>query len=196
MGNPDPIYQTLEDRYNVDEVEQQGPFLCSRDNAWLGEGYYFWDYHIELAHWWGEPERSGYREYIICQAFCTLDNEKCWDLHNKGQHRDEFIQALEMIISLRISRKPHEITVDQVIEFLKKRNAFQKYEAIRVMGVNSANFNRNMTKIGARVFFKNSKHAFYDLFPQIQICLFQKRSLNLNNYKVVWPEHYAEGYGI
>ena len=47
------IYQTVEDRGNPDYVEQHGPFICTNKNAWLGEGYYFWDTIIELAHWWG-----------------------------------------------------------------------------------------------------------------------------------------------
>ena len=37
------IYQTVEDRGNPDYVEQHGPFICTNKNAWLGEGYYFWD---------------------------------------------------------------------------------------------------------------------------------------------------------
>ena len=37
-------YQTLENRSNPDQIEEQGPFLCRHKNAWLGEGYYFWDF--------------------------------------------------------------------------------------------------------------------------------------------------------
>ena len=40
-------YQTLENRNNPDQIEEQGPFLCNRKSAWLGEGYYFWDSFIE-----------------------------------------------------------------------------------------------------------------------------------------------------
>ena len=46
------IFQTLEDRNNPDEVESQGPFICT-NNPWLGKGYYFWDTFLDLAHWWG-----------------------------------------------------------------------------------------------------------------------------------------------
>ena len=42
------IFQTLEDRNNPDEVESQGPFICT-NNPWLGKGYYFWDTFLDLA---------------------------------------------------------------------------------------------------------------------------------------------------
>ena len=38
---PRKAYQTLENRNNPDKIEEQGPFLCSHKNAWLGKGYYF-----------------------------------------------------------------------------------------------------------------------------------------------------------
>ena len=39
-------YHTVEDRDNPDEIEADGPFKCTRGDAWLGPGYYFWDSKI------------------------------------------------------------------------------------------------------------------------------------------------------
>ena len=47
------LFQAIKDLDNPDEIEQNGPFKCRREDAWLGEGYYFWDSFVELAHWWG-----------------------------------------------------------------------------------------------------------------------------------------------
>ena len=56
------LYQTVEDRGNPKEILNNGPFQCTR-SPWLGNGYYFWDSFIELAHWWG---RQGYHgQYVI-----------------------------------------------------------------------------------------------------------------------------------
>lgn len=79
-------FQTLEDRDNVHEVESDGPFVCPRNNAWLGIGCYFWDTHIELAHWWGASALNN--KYMITKAFLIID-ENCWDLHGCGEHRQE-----------------------------------------------------------------------------------------------------------
>lgn len=34
--NDKTLYQTVEDRNNPLEIESEGPFLCVRNNAWLG----------------------------------------------------------------------------------------------------------------------------------------------------------------
>ena len=48
------LYQTVDDRRNIKYVLENAPFKCTRNDAWLGEGYYFWDTFINFAHWWGE----------------------------------------------------------------------------------------------------------------------------------------------
>ena len=82
------IFQTLEDRNNPDEVESQGPFICT-NNPWLGKGYYFWDTFLDLAHWWGKQVHSG--NYIICQTFIEDNSEYILDLVGNTQHLIEFI---------------------------------------------------------------------------------------------------------
>ncbi|MBK9689303.1 MAG: hypothetical protein IPO65_16695 [Saprospiraceae bacterium] len=69
------VYQTLENRGNQDYVENNGPFLCSRNNAWLGNGYYFWDSFIENAHWWGWKVKKFTNGYFICEAFYDFEKQ-------------------------------------------------------------------------------------------------------------------------
>ena len=79
------IYQTLEDRYNYDEVEDCGPFPCSRSNAWLGKGCYFWDDDIIMAHKWAK--QAGYNSnYIICRSSYDYDNHNYLDLVGHPKH--------------------------------------------------------------------------------------------------------------
>ena len=68
-------YQTLENRNNPDKIEEQGPFLCSHKNAWLGKGYYFWDSFIENAHWWGQKGARYKNGYVICESTFELDED-------------------------------------------------------------------------------------------------------------------------
>lgn len=184
------VYQTLKDNEKPWDVEENGPFPCSRDDAWLGNGFYFWDYHIQLAHWWGKKS-YGTNEYMICEAYCNINPNDCWDLHNEGKHREEFISALHLLIKSKIAGED-EITVAQVIEYTKKKGFF-KYEAIRVHGINSATVN-NKSDVGARLLFNQDLPAYFDLYPAIQLCLLKRTSLSLCNYTVVWPEHHREDY--
>ncbi len=59
------VYQTLEDRFtDLDKLEREGPYICSWENSWLGDGYYFWEAFIENAHWWGREIRKYANGYM------------------------------------------------------------------------------------------------------------------------------------
>lgn len=47
-----PLYQTVKNNGNKQSIETFGP-IYGKVDTWLGNGYYFWDGFIELAHWWG-----------------------------------------------------------------------------------------------------------------------------------------------
>ncbi len=74
------LFQTVEDRNNPWDIASKGPFLCSRSNAWLGEGFYFWDSFIELAHWWGNTVYGG--KYVVCKSYCSNPLVETYDLYD------------------------------------------------------------------------------------------------------------------
>lgn len=182
------IFQTLEDRENPDEVEQKGPFMCHDNHAWLGRGYYFWDSHIQLGHWWGNMAWSG--NYMIVRSYISLD-KSCWDLHGKGAHREEFLAICDEMIRAKISSK-EKLRVWKVVEFFKKKGKMA-YKAIRACGTGSVG--NHVDYLMYRVKFKTGNPAYLDLYPPVQICLFEQRALSLHGYSVVYPEDYAEVYG-
>lgn len=182
------LYQTLEDRNNADVIELHGPYKCAR-YKWLGDGYYFWDTHMELAHWWGKTN-YGWNSYIICKANAILD-DNCWDLHGNGNHRLEFEEICNVIIKAGITTK-ERLLVAQVIEYFKKKMTF-KYDSIRILGMNS--IARNNAAFAFRIPFKREDDKrYFDLYPPVQICLLTKKSLSLKNFLVVYPVEYLETY--
>ena len=182
------LIQTLQDFENPDEVEADGPFKCTDKSAWMGEGYYFWDTHIELGHWWGKHRLRATR-YIICTAEGTLDNS-CWDLHGNGRHRLEFRRICETI-STRSKAEIKNLTFPNVIEFIKQHGQIT-YEAIRAEGVDSI----NIENFHLRLSFVPNNKAYFDVHPPVQVCLIKKKALSLRNYKIVYPVEYtSEQYG-
>ncbi|MBV7533042.1 hypothetical protein [Chitinophaga sp. sic0106] len=179
------LYQTLEDRNNPEEVEANGPFECRRLDAWLGFGYYFWDSHIELGHWWGD--RAYGTNYVICGANGKMD-ESCWDLHGNGLHRLEFEEISKKIVSGGIIQKQH-LTVAKLIIYLK-RNKSLTYSSIRALGMNSMSsaspYAKNM------IFIKRYNASYLDMRPAVQVCLFDKKALSLRDYRIVYPEEYID----
>lgn len=182
-------YQTLEDRGNPEHVEEFGPFLCQRSDAWLGYGYYFWDTHIELAHWWG---RNSYLQgYMICKCRCNIDHT-CWDLVGNGEHRLELHDICDELLRIGVTTK-ERILLPRVIEYLKKKGIFE-YEAIRAAGINVNSIPYRDAKVVHRLKFVPGNQAFVDLYPPVQICLLKKTALSLCKFKVIFPEEYIEHY--
>lgn len=184
-------YQTLENRGNADDIEKNGPFLCNRKDAWLGEGYYFWDSFIENAHWWGKKGACYQNGYIICESSFEL-NEKCLDLHDNPEHMKMFSSTIQLMEEKELF-KENQTTIGRVIEFLKQTIQFD-YEAIRANGVNSISQQSSFSK---RTPFKLGKnHQYWDATPAIQICFIKKDGLNRKEFKIVYPLEYCQDYVV
>lgn len=200
MSESTLIYQTLEDLDNYDKCEEEGPYPCRWKNTWLGNGYYFWYHHISLAHWWGNS-RYGEDNYVIFESVCE-DLSKCWDLHSDGNHQEEFMNWLMVLEDKRLL-KP-STTVAQVVEFIKNECSTFKYEAIRILGIDSLSKtsaqNFNMPRVHFEVPKNNEKgnkqkfKAYYDVIPPVQFCLFKKDSLKRKGFDVIYPEEYRADY--
>lgn len=180
------LYQTVEDRDNPKCIQTKAPFLCSRGDAWIGEGYYFWDTFLSNAHWWGETVYQK-NNYVIVK-FEAERSEKILDLHGNPEQILDFKEITDEL--KRQSLLDENSTVSMVIEFLKKHTKFlNQYEAIRVHGT----YSKGYKKIKKMFFSKlNIKKQFLDLSPAIQICLFKKTSLNLSKGKIIHPIVYLD----
>lgn len=181
------LFQTLDDRNNPEEVEEEGPFQARAATAWLGTGYYFWDTHIDLGHWWGKTVYGV--DYIICRAFGELD-DSCFDLHGNGEHRMNFMEACDQIVKSNISSREN-LLVPQVLNYIRKTTKFP-YKAIRALAMESISRNSENSYVVQTMRFRSGNRAFFDIKPPIQVCLIEKKALSLTNYKVVYPENYVD----
>lgn len=182
------LYQAVDNRDNADDVERFGPFLCQR-NPWLGNGYYFWDTFIELAHWWG---RQGYNStYMVCQASCLNNLDRIFDLVGNTTH----MQIMKKYKQILEERKPDtKITPAFIIMHMKNVARVFDYAAIRACGVDSVNYDCEL-KVN-RLKFRKSGRAYLDLTPAIQICIIDKKQIELSNYKIVYPMECCTNYTI
>lgn len=120
------LFQAVKDLDNPDEIEQNGPFKCRREDAWLGEGYYFWDSFVELAHWWGRESLGN--NYVICRSYCVASLPDTYDLYDNPEHIVSF-RALSEALSEEYPNK--FISVHFVLEMLKfKKNNVAYLETI------------------------------------------------------------------
>lgn len=182
------LYQTVEDRDNPEHIKSNAPFLCDRKDAWLGEGYYFWDTLIENAHWWGETvyKQNG---YVILKFLCDSINERCFDLHGNLEHLKHFNEVADFLKKEGLVNK--STTVAWMIQYLKQKADLDKrYDGIRVYGHYSKSRHKTI-----KMFFRqqpNSKQ-YLELAPPVQLCLFRNDSFNLQSGIIVYPSHYVSG---
>jgi hypothetical protein len=184
------VYQTLDDLGNPDEIENHGPYRCDRKNAWLGVGFYFWESFIQNAHWWGN---SNYKVngYIICEAIYTKDENKCFNLIDDEIHIKMFNDAKSLMLKEGLYVQ-NVTTVARVIHYLRTTLKIFTYEAIRVYGVNSKSINSDYSNIS--IFNSYHIQQYLDTNPAIQICFYRNNSLDLRNYKVIYPAYYNDDY--
>lgn len=193
------LYQTLQDRGNAHIVERDGPFICTWDNSWLGTGYYFWEAWESNAHWWGRAHVKG--PYIICEASAVLTKDNCFDLVGNTSHMKELEGAVDKM--KKIGMLKNGTTVSKILNYLQTRTVF-KYEAVRAVGYNSIGDDADTETI-FRMLYEPPKPPkvpgqkpvihFLDYRPPIQFCLFKKKSLGLNSFRIIFPaEHITDDY--
>ncbi len=187
------VYQTLENKGTPNSIENDGPFPCNRKNAWLGQGYYFWESFIENAHWWGSECNNYANGYVICRAFYTESEEKCFNLIDNPNHFRMLNQTIDLMETRGLYQR-NKTTVSRIIEYLRNTLHIFTFEATRVYGVNSKSLKSDYSKV--TIFSLNQAHSYLDSLPAIQICFYTKKSLNLNNYKIVYPDEYIDGYMV
>lgn len=187
------VYQTLKNKDNPSEVEKKGPFICNWSNAWLGEGFYFWETFINSAHWWGKNHCQN--NYFICEANCTFTDTNCFDLVGDSQHMLIFSDAVEEMKVQGIINKT--TTVTRILQYLKDDIGIFKFEATRAVGYTSIGEKRNIKYIKKMLFEpskQNKQDHYLHYMPPIQICFYSKKSMNLNGYKIIYPDEYNNDY--
>ena len=160
--------------------------ICRRENSWSGDGYYFWDTFIENAHWWGSEIRCYENGYLICKSLCDYNDERCFDLVGNTEHLLMLYQAYDLMKKEGLVNA--QTTVKRVIEYFKINLTNFDYTAIRAYGLRSKNYQSRFT---FTQIFENNRPAYLDYKPPIQICFFSRKSLNLRDYHIVYPEEYS-----
>lgn len=165
------LYQTIENRENLDEVERFAPFKCTRKDAWIGEGYYFWDTMIKFAHKWGEKSYNG--NYYICKVIAEFDVNDELDLVGNMEQIHDIHQIASLLRKRYARNKSKNITFPIVLEYLKKSEKFN-YKIIRVSSQKTFSGLENY-----HYHFIEKYDAYIDLCPIVQCCVLDKSILKL-----------------
>lgn len=186
------LYQTLQNRGNKEEVLEKAPFCCTREDAWLGIGYYFWE-EEELAHWWGSGNPRWSESYIICKTGLSIPQEQVLDLVGNISH----ISLLRYLVAeyqKTSQAKQSPLTLPKIIKFIErtmgKGSEQFPYRAIRLQGRGSKVINlENTIRQGKQTinFTLHNSKVFLDLYPPIQICVFDRKDIH-RPVEIIYPK--------
>ena len=178
------LFQTLEDRDNVDFVEANGPFPGNIRDRWLGKGYYYWDTFINSAHFWGRFSYLKYnKKYIIAKSVVTLHPSKTLNLLDG----DDLQKFSTWINEFELTYPDKKVTPEKVITHIQ--NVMGKdfpYTAIKALFVDCLNCEDYQDRL-----YPNGK-AYLDLQPPIQVCIIDKSIIGRDNFKVIYPLNYSD----
>lgn len=177
-------YHTVEDRGNPNEIEHRGPFKCTRSNAWLGHGYYFWDDDLDRAHKWG-IQAYGENGYVVCQTTIKILN--FLDLCSKDGQKG--FQALLMVLKEEMPEyRQEKIPIGKAIMHLRR---IAQHPPFRDIFPYYATRSEDCPE-DARIYFVAGRPEFTCMNPRVQICVYEKQHLLLHPLRIIFPDKYVE----
>ena len=181
-------HHTCKNEGGYNYVLREAPFLSmwpeegeddmGRKTPFLGEGYYFWEYDLKQAKWWGENFYEN--AYYIFEGSINTNDTNFLDFIGDTQKIGEFMLVLRKLVA------HNEIQIDfnigEAIEYLKKSNELSPglfpYLIIRAQDYKHLH---SATKL----YFNELGHYTYVNTRHI-ICLLQKDDIILSNRKIVF----------
>ncbi|WP_029277508.1 hypothetical protein [Pedobacter borealis] len=173
------VFQTLRYKNNNAEVLTHGPYACNKSNAWLHDGYYFWEEFIEPAHHWGKTWCA--KKYIITGGECLIFENQLFDLVGNLHHIREMRETVEYLTEKGLVTE--DTTVAHVIDFLKKQEVFD-YLAIRA---DTTNAFRQKYKLAVLKYDVNNETILV-MNPAVQICIYDLEKALFYGFRIVYPE--------
>jgi hypothetical protein len=171
----------------AEQVLALAPFLAEYNEAegkvpFLGEGYYFWDDNLDLAHHWG---RVHYRnKYLILEADLTFAEKELLDL--VGSRRDmRYLQDIRNEL-LQRGLMEGDWEVSKLVALLRHLQQSQPtgseifpFAAIRAVDHSMAGHKQLPAK------FVAERENYTLVNPRMIICIFEKKEITLEKKRIV-----------
>lgn len=132
------------------------PIICSRQDAWLGEGYYFW-YDEQDAVLWGQNSKKDYHKYVIYIA--DIDCEDILDTVFNEQHYLLWKKNIDKIADDALKKTGRKPTIAEINEFIKQRNVWKSVKGIMFQDLPN---NPQLNKVITLLYRKRIQLVVYD----------------------------------
>jgi hypothetical protein len=124
------IFHTQEKReFLIDKA-----IVCVKDNAWLGEGFYFW-YDEQDAVYWGLKfkRKTGY--FNIYKA--DVNSDKILDTVFNEEHYQFWIKQIEKAAKNFVIKTGTKPTLKEINDYFKDKGFWVKFDGILFQDISS-----------------------------------------------------------
>lgn len=123
-------YHTQENRNN----NLLTPIKCTKDDAWLGEAYYFWEDEDD-AIFWGIKFKNKKGSYDIYKA--VIDNDNILDTVFNREHYNFWIKQIKKASIFFIKKTGNKPTLKEINDFFYERKIWSQLDGILFQDISS-----------------------------------------------------------
>ncbi len=124
------FYHTQEKR----KVSLLNPIICIKDNAWLGEGYYFW-LSEDDAMFWGVNSKKRTGEYQIYKA--NLSFEKILDTVFDKEHYFFWVKQIEKAAKNFVKKTGLKPSLKEINDYFREKKIWSDLDGIMFQDISS-----------------------------------------------------------
>lgn len=117
------MFHTQEKR----DLRLSEPVVCQREDAWLGDGYYFWD-DVDDAERWGKESKKQTGWYEIYLA--DIDCSNVLDTVFNEEHYRFWLRQVEKVADLILNVTNEKPTIREINAYFKQRGQWDNVAGI------------------------------------------------------------------
>ncbi len=108
------MYHTQEKR----QYRLTDPIICTKDNAWLGDAYYFWKEEVDAIHW-GNKSKKRTGKYEVYKA--RIDHTNVLDTVFNEEHYRFWLVQIEKAAKKITKKTGYKATIKEINQYFKNK---------------------------------------------------------------------------
>lgn len=147
------------------------PLKCVRDDAWLGEAYYFWKDEFDALNW-GNSSKRRTNYFEIYQ--CDINSEDYLDTVFNEKHYYFWLNQLEKIAKEIIMNTGEKPTLKELNDYIRDKNVWPQIDFIQFQDL-PINSEQSFVK---PVTYKNKRVRTVAFRKRIQIAVYNPKIIS------------------
>jgi len=140
-------------------IQLIGPVICKRLNAWLGNGYYFWDDKIDAINW-GNNAKTKTKKFEIYKA--DIDTENFLNTVFDEDHYKFWLRIIESVAKKFHKQNNKKPEISHINLYLEE-NGYWKENNIQGIIFQDISENPNQTMVKSLYYKKRIQIVVFNL---------------------------------